>query len=326
MTLAVGLVAGSCSGGGNAPPATPTATGSVSAPTSPTAATTPTITSGIDRVFLNSLHVQRFAPVDVGADSSIAAGFGGVWVTSGRQLVEFDPDSGTQLSTVSLDESGGAIVSGHEWLWLIDGSPGSGALHPTVVAVDPASGEIAAQSPDQSRGLAALADGNEGVWATNPASGTVVELDPITARERHTYHVDSSPGAGTISARFGQVLVIDHETGSLTSIDESTGKVHRGRLGGTPYAIAFGDNGIWFTDNENGVVVDLPPSGKVKPVPLQVGAGPIAVGEGAVWVGSIGGDTLWRIDQRTRKVQTILLDGPPVSIAVGEGAVWVLYS
>ena len=44
-----------------------------------------------------------------------------------------------------------------------------------------------------------------------------------------------------------------------------------------------------------------------------------------MWVGSSQGDTLWRVDQDTLRVNTILLDGRPLDISVGEGAVWVLY-
>ena len=60
---------------------------------------------------------------------------------------------------------------------------------------------------------------------------------------------------------------------------------------------------------------------------LQVGIrpGPVAGGEGSIWVGNLDGRSLTRIDPATpRIVDTIPLPAKPAAITVGRGAVWVV--
>ena len=60
---------------------------------------------------------------------------------------------------------------------------------------------------------------------------------------------------------------------------------------------------------------------------VQVGIqpGPIAAGDGAVWVGNLEDRSLTRIDPETRQVvDNIPLPATPHAIAVGDGAVWVV--
>jgi YVTN family beta-propeller protein len=60
-------------------------------------------------------------------------------------------------------------------------------------------------------------------------------------------------------------------------------------------------------------------------VPVGVRPGPVAYGEGAVWVGNLEDPTLSRIDPATRKVvRNIPLPAAPDAVAVGAGAVWVV--
>jgi len=59
---------------------------------------------------------------------------------------------------------------------------------------------------------------------------------------------------------------------------------------------------------------------------VLVGArpGPLAVGEGAVWVANLDDETISRIDPETRQtVRTIPAGGFPAEVAVGRGSVWV---
>ena len=60
-------------------------------------------------------------------------------------------------------------------------------------------------------------------------------------------------------------------------------------------------------------------------VPVGVRPGPVAYGEGAIWVGNLEDPTLSRIDPAARKVvRNIPLPAAPDAVAVGAGAVWVV--
>jgi YVTN family beta-propeller protein len=88
------------------------------------------------------------------------------------------------------------------------------------------------------------------------------------------------------------------------------------RIGGDGPPVVVGENALGLLDTGSGRVIA---SIDVGPLP-----GPIAVGEGAVWVANTGGSSVSRIDPVERRVvQTIQVGADPAGIAAGEGAVWV---
>jgi YVTN family beta-propeller protein len=71
-------------------------------------------------------------------------------------------------------------------------------------------------------------------------------------------------------------------------------------------------------------VIDPKTNSVVESIPVGSGPGPIAVGEGSVWVANIDDETVVQIDPTTRKVvDTIGVGVEPTDLAVGEGVVWV---
>ena len=78
-------------------------------------------------------------------------------------------------------------------------------------------------------------------------------------------------------------------------------------------------NSIAVIDPATNTVVDVLPAGVIRP-------GAIAEGAGSVWVGSLDGHTLARIDTGTRKLTaTVPLPATPTGVAFDFGAVWVAY-
>jgi DNA-binding SARP family transcriptional activator/streptogramin lyase len=72
-------------------------------------------------------------------------------------------------------------------------------------------------------------------------------------------------------------------------------------------------------------VIDAYSNRVVDTVPVGTRPGPVAYGEGAVWVGNLEDPTLSRIDPVERKVvRNIPLPAAPDALAVGAGAVWVV--
>jgi YVTN family beta-propeller protein len=74
-------------------------------------------------------------------------------------------------------------------------------------------------------------------------------------------------------------------------------------------------------------VIDTTSNGLVGQVPLGVRSGPVAVGEGAVWVANAEEGTVARVDPAARRViQRIPVGRDPAGVVAGGGAVWVANS
>ena len=72
-------------------------------------------------------------------------------------------------------------------------------------------------------------------------------------------------------------------------------------------------------------IIDADANRVVGTVQVGIQPGPIAAGDGAVWVGNLEDRSLTRIDPETRQVvDNIPLPATPHAIAVGDGAVWVV--
>ena len=84
-----------------------------------------------------------------------------------------------------------------------------------------------------------------------------------------------------------------------------------------PPAVVVGPNSVAVIDTRTNDVVET--------VQVGIRPGPVAYGEGSVWVGNLDDDTVSRIDPETRTVvKNIQLPATPDAITVGEGAVWVV--
>jgi YVTN family beta-propeller protein len=92
-----------------------------------------------------------------------------------------------------------------------------------------------------------------------------------------------------------------------------------GRIGNRGSGVAaIASNSLGLIQNKSDALVGQ--------VPLEVGSGQVAVGEGAVWVACEEG-TVARVDPATRRVvEKIPVGRDPAGVAVGGGAVWVANS
>jgi YVTN family beta-propeller protein len=117
------------------------------------------------------------------------------------------------------------------------------------------------------------------------------------------------------------VALVDLESGEL---------VDYVRLDSRPGAVAVGEEGVWVTLPDRGVVVEIDPESRSVIDTVPVGADPvaIAVGNGSVWVANAGSGTVSRISPAASNetLDTIPVPGGPAAIAVGHGSVWVANS
>jgi len=169
--------------------------------------------------------------------------------------------------------------------------------------------------------------------------GTVVvgssSSDDITLVGARTLRVSGVFGIGGATTAFvaydGRSLWVSQPPnglpgpGVLSRLDLNSGDVVRRYPLGYPVEIAIGEGSAWV-----GIGADLAlgrisiSDGKLRRT--QVGAYPSspAVGFGSVWVASYGGDTVWRVNADTGRVETVIHVGDnPWGVAVSRDAVWV---
>lgn len=130
--------------------------------------------------------------------------------------------------------------------------------------------------------------------------------DIVERRPRRRLRTAAAAAAALVfSAAFAAGLVVAVRDG---------GEPRRGERAGTPVPVK--PNSVAIIDPETNEVVAS--------IPVGATPGPIAVGEGSVWVANVRERTVSRIDPKTRTVdRTIGLGIEPTGLAVGEGAVWV---
>jgi YVTN family beta-propeller protein len=91
--------------------------------------------------------------------------------------------------------------------------------------------------------------------------------------------------------------------------------------------VTFGAGSGWATEPNLGYVDRINPRtnkvGRRIAIPGVAGPANLRYGGGAVWVGSLIGRKVFRIDARTNKVTTVRVGKGPRSLAVTPSAIWV---
>jgi YVTN family beta-propeller protein len=172
------------------------------------------------------------------------------------------------------------------------GDPEAEPVAPNSLAViDPESDELVATVPTGVRPTDVSADADS-VWVANHGDDTATQIDPATRRVLGT----ASPGISVagLAAGAGAVWVGDGRRDELVRIDPAFRTAEDSiRLARAPELFA--------TSTTN----------------------PVAVGEGAVWVGRAYGGIAKVDPRRDEDVARITLGNDPIAIAVGLGGVWV---
>jgi streptogramin lyase len=147
-------------------------------------------------------------------------------------------------------------------------------------------------------------------------------------------HVGFRPNSMTLAG--GDLWVVGFHRPTLTRIDARTNRIV-GRPRGVPDGATVAKAGygaVWVANSRQRSLTAIDPrTGKVRGSPTPIYAGQpvgLAVGKGAVWVIAYGptGDSVVRVDPRTRRVQAVI-DGfgrraLGKNAAVGSGGVWVI--
>jgi class 3 adenylate cyclase/streptogramin lyase len=177
----------------------------------------------------------------------------------------------------------------------------------------------------------AVAASGDTIWVANFDDGTVQSIDTSSNAASPAVGLGISVAPNAIAVGGGYVWVTGGTTGTLYRIDPTQAHAITSiDLGVGLAGVAFGDDAVWVTNQNDDVVLRLDPrdpAAAPATVQLEPGAAPtgIAVGGGAVWVAESLKGRVARIDPSTSKVVATvpLLKGNPAQVAYGEGFAWV---
>lgn len=259
---------------------------------------------------------------------------GALWVTdfTGR-LIRVDPTGRKVTGRFDIDGNPHAIAAGPGGIWAI--SPGlDGEADASLLSrIDGTSGQIV-QRIRVSGYVDGLAVGAGGVWTIDRQRRQLDRIDPASGGQ--TASVPFARGGALAATR--DTLWAIAENGALVAVDAAT--LAADRLTG---AVAFGHGpgentltagaeGAWVVGRGDGTVLRIDGGRVVSRVPVPQARGPIALGDGIVWVVSgemnegQGAYRLTSIDRDTDAVIGTLEIGfsqPKALVATGRD-VWVI--
>jgi streptogramin lyase/predicted Ser/Thr protein kinase len=233
--------------------------------------------------------------------TSVAAGFGSLWVTNGDQarLVRIDPASG-HVQGDRLVGSGEAVVvvAGEGAIWV--GRRAKRATDPpsSIVKVDPRGGDTKEILFGQ-EGIGDIAVGGGYVWVPNRRRSRLSRIDPSSGERRST-----PIGLGDHRVAFGadQVWVTNYDDGTISQNNRSLSNAVTDALNVRgPLDLTVSGNTVWVAGKLDDAVVRLDArTGKTIGEPIAVGRNPFAiVAHGDhVWVTNLASATVSRIDAR----------------------------
>lgn len=281
--------------------------------------------------FLQSLEFTADRPlylpsVRVGAaPRGIAAGYGGVWVTSIQDgtVTHIDARTNQVMATVPVGKEPFGVAVGEGAVWVANQTDGS------VSRIDPRTGRVVATIKVQ-KSPALVAVGFGGVWVTNHASETVSRIDPETNNVVATIRV--GPGPVGVAAGEGSVWVATLGDRSLARVDPMTNTVaHRIAMEpivGQPELVTVGEGSVWVATHQGHVLRIDPRTNRHAATTFTIAGRLTGIGvdHGTVWVSSEASGSVWRIDPRTNDVlgKPLVFEGWPYTLVTGADAVWIL--
>ena len=164
---------------------------------------------------------------------------------------------------------------------------------------------------------------------------SVTRIDPHTNRPAGR-PITTGASPQSLAVGGGSLWVANHDAGTVTRIDQASGKVLADiPVPSEPHRVAYGVGAVWVGNWHDDSVSRIDPAtNRVVGSPIPIGshhAGNLVVGAGDLWVTSdyrvdaaAEDVVLVRIDpQANRAVETIAVGGHPIDVAAAEGAIWV---
>ena len=234
-------------------------------------------------------------PIRVGGEpSSVAVGFGSIWVTnhSADELLRLDPRKRPTPIRIPVGDQPTDIAIDDRWVWVTN------AGEATVSRVDPQSNEVD-RDVHVGAGPRSVAVGEGAVWVASIDGPSVSKINPQEAKViDRPIPVGQRPN--DLAVGYDSVWVIDNLSGTLTRIDPDSLSIGGDSIsvGSHPRGVKAGLGYIWVANGADGTVTRIDPE-TAAPVgqPTRVGKNPadIAVGKGAVWTANFDDSTVTKL-------------------------------
>jgi DNA-binding beta-propeller fold protein YncE len=234
-----------------------------------------------------------------GGTTSIAAGFGSLWVTNGPQsrVVRINPATGALQADRALGSGEADVVAAGEGaVWIGRRAINTNDPPSSIVKVDPHGGKTTEIQFGQ-EGVSWITTGGGYVWVPNRRRARLSRISPRTGERKST-----PIGLGKHRAVFGanQIWVTNYDDGTLTqnnrALDNSAPVALSVR---GPLGLAYSAGTVWVASQLDNAVVRIDPKkGEVTGSPIEVGRTPFAItahGKSA-WVTNLASATVSRID------------------------------
>jgi streptogramin lyase/predicted Ser/Thr protein kinase len=301
-------------GSGTSSPATATPAGAARVSQTTTVDERPnTITYARGRVWVGSVRTGRLIGLPAegkgarrtiklpwsSGTTSVAAGFGSLWVTNGDQarLVRIDPVSGhIQGDRVLGAGEAVVVVAGAGSIWVGRRAKRTTDPPSSIVKVDPRGGDTKEILFGQ-EGVGDITTGGGFVWVPNRRRNRLSRIDPSSGARKST-----PIGLGKHRVAFGadQVWVTNYDDGTISQNNRSLSNAATDALNVRgPLGIAISGNTVWVASYLDDAVVRLDArTGKAIGDPIAVGRNPFAIVTHGnhVWVTNLASGTVSRID------------------------------
>lgn len=240
------------------------------------------------------------------APYGVEVAFGKVWVATFEKdfIVRVDPKTRKVIDRIKVDNRPFGMAAGYGYMWV------TSIRNQSISRLDPETGERVGRRIKLSGIPYQVAPGGGYMWVTNIRDGSIDRIDPQTGELLDTVKTGSFPAAITAGGRYMWVVNVRGDappTGATGSLEPPEGTV-------------------WRLDMKSGERVG-------DPIPVPIRPQAIAADDENVWVVSVDGDTLLRIDAKTGKRDKlpILIGNAPTDLAIvpdgaEAGDVWVTNS
>lgn len=226
--------------------------------------------------------------------------YGSLWVaTQSGTLDRVDPRTGKVLARIPVGETSYEPLVAFGYVWVTNRNSAS------VSKVDPARNRVVAtiSTPFVNAGGIVAAAGR--LWIGNDSSNdtTFLRLDPRTGA---LTKLTAGPRPAFVAAAGGSVWTANQGDGTVTRVDERTGKVVATIVAGVSpvnlAALPGAHPEVWVPDDKANLLVRIDATTGTVIERMLAGSGPAVVApDGAdVWVTNFGDGTVWRVHPGAR--------------------------
>jgi streptogramin lyase/predicted Ser/Thr protein kinase len=213
-----------------------------------------------------------------GGTTSVAAGFGSLWVTNGPQgrLVRIDPKTGHVQGDRLVGEGEAVVVAtGEDAVWVGRRAIKSTDPPSSIVKVDPHGG-AAKDIPFGQEGVGDITTGGGFVWVPNRRRARLSRIAPGSGDRMSTR---IGLGAHRVAYGAGQVWVTNYDDGTVTQNTRALDNAATVALSVRgPQDLVVAGGSVWVVSNLDDAVVRLDAEdGRAVGDPIEVGRNPFAI-------------------------------------------------